>query len=177
MHTDGNGAEQRNAKPADLSPGKKVPPPHFQTGSKGIIRQFLCARCALSRQNQRRLAVINRLPPSRPRFPRCGKPVWSGGRHCPGGEPASTRRNVTPLRAGPPLRQRNALSPRSNRPSVEKTWVPPASNRPSAKKTPLPPPSNRHSVKKMPIPPRRIGILPKKRASPARRIAILPGKR
>ena len=55
MHTDGNGAEQRNAKPADLSPGKEVPPPNFQTGSKGFFQRFLCALCALSRQNQLRL--------------------------------------------------------------------------------------------------------------------------
>ena len=176
MHTDGNGAEQRNAKPADLSPGKEVPLPHFQTGSKGFFSRPLCPLRSFAAKPT---AACRDKPPSAVQtpLPRCGKPVWSGGRHCPGGEPASTRRNVTPLRARPPLRQRNALSPRSNRPSVEKTSVPPASNRPSAKKTPDPPPSNRHSVKKMPIPPRRIGILSKKRASPARRIAIFPGKR
>ena len=59
MHTDGNGAEQRNAKPGDLSPGKEVPPPMGVYSCpfvvNEIIRQFLCALCALSWRNQLRL--------------------------------------------------------------------------------------------------------------------------
>ena len=108
----------------------------------------LCALCALSRQNQRRLAVINRLPPSRPRFP---------GAESPSGAVDAIALAANPLPPGG-------------------TSLPSVPDRPCASGMPSRPGRTGLPSKKRGFPRRRTGLPPKKRRFLRRRIGILSKK-
>ena len=187
MHTDGNGAEQRNAKPADLSPGKEVPLPHFQTGSKGFFSRPLCplrsfaAKPTAACRDKPPSAVQTPLPPVRkarlewwtplPRRRTCFHPAERHSPPCQTAlepaecpfapvEPAFRQKNVGSSGVEPAFRQKNAGSSGVESAFCQKNANSPASNRHSAEKTGFPRPSNRHFAGKTLIRPRRIAILP-----------------